>query len=325
MKISMSLEPEIGPKWHYAREMGIEEVVAIRDAGPEVPIWDYLTFARVQKFYEDFGFKIGVIEGWVPMDNIRLGRPEGEAELERLIAVIEHMGALGIEVFCYSWMAINSWTRTSTTTRTRGGALTTTFDNAVVAKDPRSHGPVIVSEEHLWETLAAFLERVLPVAERAGVKLAMHPDDPPLSPFLGVGRIMSSVENFERLLKLSDSPANGITFCQANFAAMNADVPATIRRFGADGRMHFVHFRDIEGDAHKMSETFHDAGKTDMYASIKAYRDIGFTGLMRPDHAPVMWGEPNSKPGYEALGRIFAVGYMRGLVEAARAEAAERS
>lgn len=322
MRIAMCLEPEVNSKWHYGREMGVLDGVTIRDVTTEVPIWELPTLARVQQSYQDFGFKIGVVEGWVPMNNIKLGLPEGELELERVIRVIENMGALGIEVFCYSWMANYGWMRTSSTTRLPGGALTTSYDHSILQKDQRAQGEVSVTEDHLWGTLENFIKIVTPIAEKAGVKLAMHPDDPPLSPLLGVGRIMRSVDAFERLLSLSDSPANGITFCQANFAAMNADVPATIRQLGRDGRIHFVHFRDIEGDAEHMTETFHGQGKTDMYATIKAYRDIGFKGVMRPDHAPVMWGEPNANPGYEGLGRIYAVGYMRGLMQAAEAEAA---
>lgn len=322
MKIAMCLEPVMSPKWHYGREMCVDEAVGMRDATPEVPIWDYLTLARVKKSYEDFGYKLRVLEGWVPMDAIKRGLPEAEQEMEQVLKTIENMGALGIEVLCYGWMAVNGWMRTSTTTRLPGGALTTSFDYSLIENDPRQKGPVTISEDFLWGTLEKFLERAIPVAEKAGVKLAMHPDDPPLSPLLGVGRIMNSVENFERLLKLNDSPANGITFCQANFAAMNADVPAAIRKLGGDGRIHFVHFRDIEGDAYKMHETFHGMGKTDMYETIRAYMDIGFDGVMRPDHAPVMYGEPNANPGYEGLGRIYAVGYMRGLIEAATKERA---
>nr|WP_321458320.1 mannonate dehydratase [uncultured Cohaesibacter sp.] len=320
MRTALCLEPEINSKWHYGREMCVEDIVTIRDATADIPVWDLMTLARIQKSYEDFGFKVRVLEGWIPMDNIKLGNPEGELELERVLAMIENMGALGIEVFCYSWMAVNGWLRTSMTTRLPGGARTTSYDHAIVEKDPRSSGKILVSEEKLWQTLEAFLERAIPVAEKAGVKLAMHPDDPPISPLLGVGRIMSRVEDFERLLAFSNSSSNGITFCQANFALMQDDLPATIRQLGRDGRIHFVHFRDMEGNVKNMHETFHGMGQIDMYECIKAYMDIGFDGVMRPDHAPVMWGEPNKHPGYEGLGRIYAIGYMRGLIEAAQAE-----
>ncbi|PRX11585.1 UNVERIFIED_ORG: mannonate dehydratase [Martelella mediterranea] len=322
MKIAMCLEPAMSPKWHYGREMCVEDAVALRDQTPDVPIWDLPTLARSMKAFEDFGYKVRVLEGWVPMENFKLGKPEGEQEMQQMLATIENMGALGIETLCYSWMVIHGWMRTSVTERLPGGALTTSYDHSIIEKDPRSHQGIIVSEDQLWTTLEAFLKRAVPVAEKAGVKLAMHPDDPPLSPIMGVSRIMSSVSSFERLLKLNDSPANGITFCQANFAAMDADVPAAIRNLGKDGRIHFVHFRDVEGDARNLRETFHGMGKTDMYETIKAYMDIGFDGVMRPDHAPVMYGEPNANPGYEGLGRIYAIGYMRGLIEAAAKERA---
>ena len=319
MKVAMCLEAEVSAKWHHTLQMGVTDAVAIRDVGTSIPIWDYLALARVKSSYEDFGFDLRVIEGWLPMDNIRLGTPEGEAELDRFIAVIRNMGALGIETFCYNWMAKYNWLRTSTTTQTRGGALTTSYDHTVSEQSPASKGEVNPTEDHLWKTLEGFLTKVLPIAEKEGVKLAMHPDDPPLSPVFGVGRIMRSVEAFERLLDMFDSEANGITYCQGNFAAMNADVPGTIRSLGKDGRIHFAHFRDIQGDARHIVETFHDAGKTNMFAAMKAYKDIGFKGVMRPDHAPVMYGERNDKPGYESLGRLFAVGYMKGLIEGVEA------
>lgn len=321
MKPSLSLEPVVGPNWHYAAELGITDIVAIRDQTDEVPIWDLPVLERVKKTYEDFGFRVAVLEGWVPFDSFRLRKPDADLDLKRMIAVIENMGKLGIGVLCYSWMAVNNWTRTSTATPTRGGALTSSYDHAVSERDPRSRQGIVVSEDLLWETLEQFLKAIVPVAEKAGVKLAIHPDDPPLSPLFGVGRIMRSVEAFDTALKLVDSPANGITFCQGNFAAMNADVPAAIRHLGRDGRIHFAHFRDIVGDAYQMTETFHDAGKTDMLAAMRAYRDIGFSGVMRTDHAPVMWGEDNGKPGYKSLGHIYAIGYMRGLMEAVAADA----
>jgi mannonate dehydratase len=315
MRIAMCLEDVPNIKWHLAAQMGVTDAVAIRWPNTDLPIWDYLTLARVQATYADFGFALRVIEGWVPMDAIRLGSEARDIEMERLVATIRNMGALGIEVFCYNWMARHNWLRTSTTVRTRGGALTTSYSNKIASADPAHKAVPDVTEDHLWGTLARFLEEILPVAEEAGVKLAMHPDDPPLSPVFGTGRIMRSVDAFERLLSLSSSPSNGLTFCQGNFCAMGSDIPAVIRQLGRDGRIHFVHFRDVRGTAEEFTEVFHDDGPTDMYAAMEAYRDIGFSGVMRPDHAPVMYGEANENPGYESLGRLFAVGYMRGLIE----------
>jgi mannonate dehydratase len=160
------------------------------------------------------------------------------------------------------------------------------------------------------------LERVLPIAEAAGVKLAVHPDDPPLAQVGGVPRILNTVQDFDRLLDLAPSPANGITLCQGNFAMMTPDLPGTIRRFGEQGKIFFVHFRDVRGTAGDFQETFHDDGQTALLACLRAYRDIGYSGLLRPDHVPTLAGEANDAPGYEVLGRLHAIGYIRGLSEA---------
>ena len=201
------------------------------------------------------------------------------------------------------------------TTRARGGALTTSYDHGSPRTRPNRRGPLKITEEKLWQTLQHFLERVVPVAEKAGVKLAMHPDDPPLSPVLGVGRIMRSVEAFERAPRWCRARPTASPSARRNFVAMGAPMPETIHRLGKTGLIHFVHFRDIQGDARHIVETFHDEGQTDMFACMRAYRDIGFTGPMRSDHAPNMYGDPNVHPGYEARGRLFAIGYMKGLLE----------
>ena len=114
----------------------------------------------------------------------------------------------------------------------------------------------------MWDNLQYFLEQVVPVAEEANVKLAMHPDDPPLSPIRGLSRIMSSVENNQKLLDLVPSPVNGIALCQGNFTLMTDDLPQVIRHFGRQNKIFFVHFRDVKGTPEKFVETFHDDGKT---------------------------------------------------------------
>ena len=173
-----------------------------------------------------------------------------------------------------------------------------------------------VQEEQLWENLESFLKIVVPVAEKAGVKLAMHPDDPPLSPIRGLARIMRSIENYQRLLDLYPSPVNGIALCQGNFTLMTDDLPSVIRHFGKQKKIFFVHFRDVRGTPKKFVETFHDEGKTDMLACMRAYKEVGFDGVYRPDHVPTMEGDDNTRPGYSSIGRLFAIGYLKGLQEA---------
>ncbi len=109
---------------------------------------------------------------------------------------------------------------------------------------------------------------------------------------------------------------HGIALCQGNFTLMTDDLPAAIRHFGKQGKIFFVHFRDVRGTPEKFVETFHDDGQTDMLACMEAYRDIGFDGVCRPDHVPTMEGDSNEHPAYSSIGRLFAVGYLKGLREA---------
>ncbi|OYW24373.1 MAG: hypothetical protein B7Z55_02370 [Planctomycetales bacterium 12-60-4] len=178
-------------------------------------------------------------------------------------------------------------------------------------------GSETITANALWTNLERMLAELLPAAEKHGVTMVMHPDDPPLAEFAGKARIMNSVENFERLMRLSPSRHNAICFCQGTFAEMGADIPAAIRRLGAHIR--YVHFRDVRGNAECFAETFHDNGPTDMVAAMRAYRDIGFTGPMRPDHVPQLDGEEDGEPGYTMMGRLFAYGYMRGLIQSVQA------
>jgi len=214
-----------------------------------------------------------------------------------------------------------NWLRTNTNTPSRGGSIVTSFDAALLLDAPPTDLSPI-SEEALWENLEYFLRRVVPVAERANVKLAMHPDDPPLSPIRGVGRIMRSVENYQRLLDLVPSPVNGITLCQGNFTLMTNDLPAAIRQFGRQNKVFFVHFRDVRGTPEKFEETWHDAGQTDLLECMSAYREVGFEGVPRPDHVPTVEGDSNERPGYSAFGRLYAIGYIRGLRHAVYREKA---
>ncbi|MBM3459181.1 MAG: mannonate dehydratase, partial [Armatimonadetes bacterium] len=212
------------------------------------------------------------------------------------------------------------WVRTRLDAPERGGALVTAFDLAEVEKavsltdEAEQVGYNAIGAGRLWENLEYFLERALLEAERCGVYLCMHPDDPPLEEFLGRARIMTTVESFERLIALSPSPCNAICFCQGTFAEKNVDIPDAIHRLGS--RIRYVHFRDVRGTAACFAETFHDNGQTDMAEAMRAYRDIGFDGPIRPDHVPQLVGEEDGPPGYTMLGRLFAFGYMRGLMDA---------
>jgi mannonate dehydratase len=304
-----------------AAQCGVSDIVA-RYPGPALD-----DLRAVKSRVEKFGLRLSVIEGYLPLENIKIGRDDG-TEMESLKSLVKNLGQLGVPILCYNFMAGTDWVRTRLDVPERGGARVTAFDlrdaeRAILfghdgAQATDFPGGGEVSAAALWSRLEAFLRELVPIAEQANVVLAMHPDDPPLVQFMGNARIMNSVEGFERLVSLVDSPSNKICFCQGTFAEMGLDVPATIRRLGEHIR--YVHFRDVRGTAESFAETFHDNGQTDMVAAMRAYREIGFEGPMRPDHVPQLAGEDEGEPGYTIKGRLFAFGYMRGLMQATERE-----
>ncbi len=325
IKIAEVLPPRPTPLWKMVKQCGVDYVVGSMDFSRGLEVsrdrlpWSYMSLVRMKTAYEDGGFILDTIESRPPMNSIKLGLPDRDKEIEYVIDLIQNMGALGIPVWCYEWMPVLNWTRTSTTIPGRGGALATGFDNELMKNAPLTEYGV-VTDDTLWKNLKYFLEIIVPIAEKANVKLAMHPDDPPLSPIRGMARIMRSLENYQRLLDLVPSPVNGIALCQGNFTLMTDDLPSAIRHFGKQKKIFFVHFRDVRGTPEKFIEVFHDEGKTDMAACIRAYRDVGFEGVLRPDHVPTMEGDSNQAPGYSSIGRLFAIGYVKGLREAIYSE-----
>ena len=315
LHIAEFIDPAPNPVWTLAQQCGVTRAVGglpfdLLEARERV--CDLAPLTRLKRRYEDAGFTLEVIESRPPLNKAKRGLPGRDAEIDVVCELIANMGRLGIPVWCYEWMADFNWLRTNKTTPSRGGSMVTSFDADEVPPDLTGEPPI--GEDALWDNLEYFLKRVLPVAERAGVKLSMHPDDPPITPIAGVSRIMRTIPNFRRLLDLAPSPMNTITLCQGNFTLMTDDLPGAIRDFGK--AISFVHFRDVRGVPTRFEETWHDDGKTDMLACMEAYRDIGFDGVLRPDHVPTVAGDSNTNAGYSAFGRLYAIGYLRGLREA---------
>lgn len=321
MKLATVLTPITEDYLTLARQCGVEEMVH-RYPGPGIA-----PLRETRDRITEAGMRLSVIEGFLPIENIKLGTDDG-SELEELKQLIRNMGELGIPILCYNFMAGTDWVRTRLDEPARGGALTTAFrlrdvENAVLlGHDSASHAnaerDASLTTDALWDRLERLLNELLPVAEKACVDLAMHPDDPPLDIIVGKPRIMNSVEAFEKLLRLAPHERNGVCFCQGTFAEMGAPIPETIRRLGPAIR--YVHCRDVRGTAKDFVETFHDDGPTDMAEAFRAYRDVGFSGPLRPDHVPQLVGEMGGEPGYTMLGRLFAYGYLRGLMHATETE-----
>ena len=308
-----------------ARQTGIEHVVGVFDnsLGLNVPKerlpWSYMSLLRIKTAYENAGFKLEVIENRPPMEKTKLGLPGRDNEIDAVCDLIENMGKLNIPVWCYEFMPGLHVLRTSRTAPARGGALATAYDHDLLSNAPLTeYGEH--TDEQIWQNLKYFLDRIIPVAEKWNVKLAMHPDDPPLSPIRGIARIMRSIENYQKLLDLHPSPMNGIALCMGNFTLMTDDLPGAIRHFGKQNKIFFVHFRDVRGSAAKFVETFHDEGKTDMSACMRAYRDVGYEGVCRPDHVPVMEDPQENEGKYSIYGSLFAIGFLKGLQQAVYSE-----
>src|SRR6185503_17352878 len=248
---------------------------------------------------------------------------------------IRTMGELGVRVLCYNFMPVFDWMRTDLAMRLPDGSTALAYDDAVLGTRDLGLGTGDlpgwaavygadelralfaayreVDAERLWDHLAYFLERVVPVAEQSGVRMAIHPDDPPW-PIFGLPRIICRGADLERLLKLVDRPANGITFCTGSLGALpENDLPAMVRRLGA--RIHFAHCRNVHiTGERKFHETPHPSGDVNLKAVLQALHDTGFAGPMRPDHGRMIWGE-KGRPGYGLYDRALGATYLQGLWE----------
>ncbi len=319
MKIALLVTPFDDHHLQLAVQAGVEEIVST------FPGLDQADLLAIKNRVESFGMSLGVVERYVPTLDFIHGTEKRDFQIEDFKTLIRNMGEAEVPVLCYSWMPDDDWQRTNLEAKERGGALVTECDlrdpetfRSVTGFDLRSENPT--GEVALWDNLEFFLNEVIPVAEESGVRLAMHPDDPPVATLQGQSRILSTPEAFERLVRMVDSPSNGICFCQGSFASHENeyDIPKLIKRLAP--HIVFAHFRDVAGAVPHFRETFHDTGKTDMAACLRAYSEAGLDVPIRPDHVPTFAGESNEFPGYHMLGRLWAVGYMKGLAEGIRVE-----
>lgn len=294
---------------------------------------------RLAQRVDDAGLHLSVIESVPVHEDIKLGRPARDRFIENYAESIRRIGEIGVRVLCYNFMPVFDWTRTDLALRLDDGSTALAYDDGDLSRIDLSKGTGDlpgwaaaydadtltalldayrkVDEERLWENLAHFLGAVVAVAESVGVRMAIHPDDPPWRIF-GLPRIITDAAALERLVKLADSHANGITFCTGSLGANPGnDLPGMARRFAKLGRISFVHARNVRVTGpHQFHETPHPGkfGDVDMRGVLRALRESGFDGPMRPDHGRMIWGE-QGRPGYGLYDRALGATYLQGLWE----------
>ena len=377
LKLVEFVPPTPHPLWKLCPQMGITDVIV--KVNPDLTglpdPWKYDTLASIVSRLKAAGLAVVGLEG-DPFDmtpikefgergtgNGKRGtgngkRGTGNGEREEALAhyreLLESMGRLGIKLLCYNFMVGKGWSRTGVR-EGRGGAKATYFsleamNHVEQVEQAELHASACstwlrLSHEQVWENYEYFIKSVMPTAEKCGVRMGLHPDDPCLPSLGGYARIFGSVEAYDRAYALYPSPSNAVTFCQANFKLMlgngkriprakrvaegdalagvgtgngaTEELIKMIRHFGK--RIAFIHVRDVEGTKEDFTELFHDQGTTDQFALMRTYRELGLDVPVRGDHVPEMAYDrdltPEGTPGYFTLGRLFANGYLKALLK----------
>ena len=309
-------------------------------------IWEIAEIEELKQSIEKEELTLLGIESVAIHDAIKAGTEERDHYIDHYIQTIKNLSACGIHLICYSFKPIFGWAKTNLFYENEDGSFSLLYDQAVVdGMEPSEMYTLIhsqskgfklpgweeerlkkfnqlmktydgVTEEVIFDNLAYFLKRIIPVCEEMNVKMAIHPDDPPWEIF-GLPRITKNLSDLKKILSIVDSPYNGLTLCTGSLGADPKNELVSIIHEVGD-RINFVHFRNVlfMGDR-KFKESAHlsTEGSLDMYAIMKALVDVGFTGVIRPDHGRTIWGEV-AMPGYGLYDRALGISYLQGLHEA---------
>ncbi|PAE28737.1 mannonate dehydratase [Oceanobacillus profundus] len=321
---------------------GVEGIVwALHDL-PAGEVWPLEKILEVKQQTDDAGLHMDVVESVNIHEDIKLGLPSRDMYIDTFIQTIENLSQAGVKVICYNFMPVFDWVRTELSKKLEDGSTALFYEHHKVADlDPMELVKTIshnyeftmpgweperlellsdlfeqykeVTEENLWRNLQYFLERVIPAAEKSEIKLAIHPDDPPFTVF-GLPRIITNKTNLARVLRIVDSPANGLTLCSGSLGVRSDNDIAEMVRTFAD-RIPFAHVRNIKtyenGDFIETSHRTTD-GSIDIYGIMHAFYETGFTGYLRPDHGRQVWNE-NCRPGYGLYDRAMGIMYLLGI------------
>jgi mannonate dehydratase len=312
-------------------------VSAVYDV-PAGEVWPIESINKVKDAANSHGLTFEVVESIPVNENIKLKTGDYDRLIDNYIENIKRVGNAGVRVVCYNFMPVFDWLRSELKRPMKDGSNSLAYDEkTVLALNPLLSSLSlpgwdesytkdqlkglfekykVIDGEKLFGNLKYFLDRIIPTAEKYGVKMAIHPDDPPW-PIFGLPRIITDKKNLIRFLNLNKSAYNGVTFCTGSFGA-SKDNDLVDMIGAAKGRIHFAHVRNIkftgERDFH---ETAHptECGSLDIFKIVKTLIDAGFDGYVRPDHGRMIWGE-TGKPGYGLYDRALGAMYLAGLFEA---------
>ena len=312
-------------------------VSAVYDVAPG-EVWSRESIAAIRDQAAAHGLAFEVVESIPVPEEIKLGAPAAARMIRNWCENLRRLGEVGVKCVCYNFMPVFDWLRSDLSHPQKDGARALAYDDAAVkALDPltsdlslpgwdasytkeQMRGLIAaykdLGEEGLWENLKTFLKAAVPAAEEAGIRLAIHPDDPPWSLF-GLPRIVTGKENIERLFALVPSPANGLTLCTGSLGANPendlVDMAKTFAR-----QIPFAHLRNVRHTGPRCFEEVGHAsacGSLDLYAIVRALEENGFEGYVRPDHGRMIWNE-QGRPGYGLFDRALGAAYLNGLFEA---------
>lgn len=309
----------------------------------DVPVgeaWSEESIAKLKAEIEAAGLVFEVVESIPVHEDIKLGLPSRDRMIENYCTTIRRLSKAGVKVVCYNFMPVFDWTRTQLDYPLSDGSNALVYYKDQVERMDPLNGELAlpgwdasykkedlkalfeayskIDKEKLWENLAYFLERVIPVAVECDVDMAIHPDDPPWDIF-GLPRLITNEENIDRFLKIVDVKNNGLTLCTGSLGCAKwNDIPKLVDKYAKQGRIHFMHVRNVklmDDGSFEESAHFSSCGSLDVYAIMKALHDNHFDGYLRPDHGRMIWGE-TGKAGYGLFDRALGASYLNGLWEA---------
>ena len=323
---------------------GMRSIVsAVYDVKPG-EVWGEDSIKKMADECRAHGLVFDVVESIPVHEDIKLGRGDVDKLLDVYCENIRRCAKYGVKCVTYNFMPVFDWTRTQLDKKAKDGSTSLVmywdqmrgldplkddihlpgWDSSYTQDEVRelitAYGEL--GEEGLWANLEKFLKKVIPVAEECGVRMAIHPDDPPY-PIFGLPRIITCEENLDRFLALYDSPANSLCLCTGSLGcAKSNDIVAMVKKYADADRIAFMHIRNVKVmDDGSFEERAHlsSCGSLDMYEIVRALVEAGFDGYVRPDHGRMIWGE-TGKPGYGLFDRALGATYISGLFEALEKE-----